>query len=350
MIKTIGYAAKSATTPLELFTFERREPGDHDVQIEILYCGVCHSDIEFARNEWQNAIYPVVPGHEIIGRVTDIGNKITSFKIGDFAAVGVFVDSCGTCAECKNHLEQYCQKAIMTFNSFDKHTNGLNYGGYSKRIVVDEKFVLHIPEEFKKEDIASIAPLLCAGITTYSALKHWKVGKGQKVGIVGIGGLGHLAIQIAHALGADVVAVTTSPDKKNDAKRFGANETILSTNLVEMKKYLNSFDFVLNTIPVSHNLSIYLSLLKLDGTMCLLGIPSEAHAPLSADNLILQRKSLAGSLVGGIQETQEMLDFCAKHDIRADIELIPMQKINESFEEIINKKVRYRYVIDMASL
>ncbi len=351
MIKTIGYAAKTATSPLELFSFERRELQDHDVQIEILYCGVCYSDIDWARNFWKTTVYPVVPGHEIIGRVSGLGHGVKSFKVGDVVAPSAIVDSCGICQECLNHREQYCQKGpTFICNGFDKYTNGVTYGGFSKQIVVDEKFVVHIPEQLLKEDLASSAPLLCAGITTYSPLKHWNVGKGQKVGIVGIGGLGHLAVKFAHALGAEVVAITTSPDKKADASRLGASEGLLSTQLDVMKKHRGSFDFILNTIPVSHDLSTYLALLKLDGVMCLVGIPSKPYEPLSADSLVARRRSLAGSLYGSIEELQEMLQFAAEHSIRADIERIPIQDINTAFDRILKKEVRYRYVIDMASL
>lgn len=351
MIKTIGYAAKSATSPLEVYTFERRELQDHDVQIETLYCGVCYSDIDWARNFWNTTVYPVVPGHEVLGRVTALGHGVISFKVGDVVALSAIVDSCGICHECQNHREQYCEKGpTFICNSFDKYTKGVTYGGFSKQIVVEEKSVVHIPEKLQKENLASVAPLLCAGITTYSPLKHWNVGKGKKVGIVGIGGLGHLAVKFAHALGAEVVAITTSPDKKVDALRLGASEGVLSTVPDEIKKHHASFDFILNTIPVPHDLSKYLSLLKLDGVMCLVGIPSKPHEPLSANSLIGRRRSLAGSMYGNIVEIQEMLKFSAQYGIRADIELIPIQKINDAFDRILNKSVRYRSVIDMASL
>ena len=348
LTKTLGYAAQSATAPLGSFTFERREPGPHDVQIEILYCGVCHSDLHTARNEWKNTIYPVVPGHEIVGRVTKIGNEVKAFKAGDLAAVGCLVDSCRTCADCRENLEQYCQNEIIfTYNSPDKHTGKMTYGGYSTQIVVDEHFVLHVSE---KLDLAAVAPLLCAGITTYSPLRHWKVGAGDKVGIVGLGGLGHMGVKLAHAFGAHVVLFTTSPGKTQDAKRLGADEVVVSKNSGEMKKHLNSFDFILNTVAASHNLDAYLELLKRDGTMCLVGVPEHPHTSPSVDNLVLKRRQLAGSIIGGIRETQEMLDFCAKHDIVSEIEMIPMQKINEAYERMLKSDVKYRFVIDITSL
>ncbi len=351
MKETIGYAATSPSTPLAPWTFERRDVGSTDIQLEILYCGVCHSDIHFARNDWLQTVYPVVPGHEIVGRITAIGESVRSCKVGDVAAIGTIVDACGECTQCKNHLEQYCEKGFtMTFNSFDKHTNGVTYGGYSKQIVVDEKYVLQIPIAFKDEDLAAVAPLLCAGITVYSPLMHWKVGKGRKVGIAGIGGLGHIGVKIAHALGAYVVAITSTPEKVADAKRLGADEAILSTDLDALKKHHGSFDFILNTIPVPLDLNGYLSLLKLDGNMCLVGIPAGPHGPLFPNILIEERRELSGSLIGGIQETQEMLEFCAQHAITADIEQIPIQNINEAFASVVDKKVRYRYVIDLASL
>jgi len=351
MIKSKGYAADNATKPLALMNFERREPGPHDVQIDIIYCGVCHSDIHTVKNEWQNAMYPVIPGHEIVGRVSKIGNEVKTFKIGDIAAVGCMVDSCRSCSSCKDHLEQYCEKEIIfTYNSIDKHTGKSTYGGYSTLIVVDEKFVLHVPKEFKEKDLAGVAPLLCAGITTYSPLRHWKVGKGTKVGVVGLGGLGHMAIKIAHAMGAHVVLFTSSPDKIPDAKRFGANEVIISKKPEELKKYINYFDFIINTVSVSHNLDAYLELLNRDGTMCLLGAPPHPHPSPNINNFIFKRRALAGSLIGGIKETQEMLDFCAKHQIVSDIEMIPIQKINEAYERMLKSDVKYRFVIDIASL
>ena len=348
MIKTLGYAAQSATTPLDTFHFERREPGPHDVQIEILYCGVCHSDLHTARNEWKGTTYPVVPGHEIVGRVTKVGNEVTAFNVGDLAGVGCMVDSCGTCPDCQESLEQYCTNGpTFTYNSPDPHTGQMTYGGYSQRIIVDQRFVLRVSE---KLHLPAVAPLLCAGITTYSPLRQWKVGKGQKVGIVGLGGLGHMGLKFAHALGAYTVLFTTSPGKAADAKRLGADEVAISKNPEEMKRHLNSFDFILNTVAAPHNLDAYLELLKRDATMCLVGAPEDPHPSPNVFNLVFRRRRLAGSLIGGIKETQEMLDFCAEHNIVSDIEMIPMQKINEAYERMLRSDVKYRFVIDMASL
>ncbi|HRZ04954.1 MAG TPA: NAD(P)-dependent alcohol dehydrogenase [Candidatus Competibacteraceae bacterium] len=348
MTKTLGYAAQSATTPLDAFRFERREPGPHDVQIEILYCGVCHSDIHTARNEWKGTTYPVVPGHEIVGRVTKVGNEVTAFNVGDLAGVGCMVDSCGTCPDCHEGLEQYCTTgAIFTYNSPDPHTGKMTYGGYSQRIVVDERFVLRVSD---KLHLPAVAPLLCAGITTYSPLRQWKVGKGQKVGIVGLGGLGHMGLKFAHALGAYTVLFTTSPGKAADAKRLGADEVVISKNSDEMQCHLNSFDFILNTVAAPHNLDAYLELLKRDATMCLVGAPEDPHPSPNVFNLVFRRRRLAGSLIGGIKETQEMLDFCAEHHIVSDIEMISMQQINEAYERMLRSDVKYRFVIDMASL
>lgn len=347
MIKTLGYAAHGATAPLDLFHFERREPGPRDVQIEILYCGVCHSDLHTARNEWHNTIYPVVPGHEIVGRVTQVGGEVATFKAGDLAGVGCMVDSCGTCPDCREGLEQYCPTFTLTYNSPDPHTGKMTYGGYSNRIVVDEHFVLRVSE---KLDLAAVAPLLCAGITTYSPLRHWKVGQDQKVGIVGLGGLGHMGVKLAHAMGARVVLFTTSPGKAADARRLGADEVVVSKNPEEMKPHLTSFDFILNTVAAPHDLDVYLELLKRDGTMCLVGAPDHPHPAPTVFNLIFKRRRLAGSLIGGIRETQEMLDFCAEHGIVSDIEIIPIQNINEAYERMLRSDVKYRFVIDMASL
>ena len=348
MIQTLGYAAQDATTPLNPFSFERREPGPRDVQIKILYCGVCHSDVHTVRNEWQNAVYPVIPGHELVGRVTQVGNEVATFKAGDLAAVGCMVDSCGTCPDCRDGLEQYCQNEIVfTYNSPDPHTGRMTYGGYSNRIVVDERFVLRVPDSL---DPAAAAPLLCAGITTYSPLRQWKVSPGQKVGVVGLGGLGHMAVKFAHALGARVVLFTTSPGKTADARRLGASEVVVSKNPEEMKPHVGSFDFILNTVAAPHNLDAYLDLLKRDGTMCLVGAPDHPHPAPHVFNLIFKRRRLAGSLIGGIRETQEMLDFCAQHGIVSDIEIIPIQKINEAYERMLRSDVKYRFVIDMASL
>ena len=348
MIKTLGYAAQSATTPLNLFSFERREPGPSDVQIEILYCGVCHSDLHTVRNEWQNAVYPVIPGHEIVGRVAAVGDAVATFKTGDLAAVGCMVDSCGTCPDCREGLEQYCQNEIIfTYNSPDPYTGQMTYGGYSNRIVVDERFVLRVSDQL---DPAATAPLLCAGITTYSPLRQWKVSPGQKVGVVGLGGLGHMAVKFAHAFGAHVVLFTTSPGKAADAQRLGASEVVVSKNPAEMKPHIGSFDFILNTVAAPHNLDAYLELLKRDGTMCLVGAPDQPHPAPNVFNLIFKRRRLAGSLIGGIRETQEMLDFCAENGIVSDIEIIPIQKINEAYERMLRSDVKYRFVIDMASL
>ena len=345
--KTLGYGAESAESPLAPFSFARREPLPQDVQIEILYCGVCHSDLHTVRNEWKGTTYPVVPGHEIVGRVTAVGNDVKRFKPGDLAAVGCMVDSCRTCANCKAGLEQYCDVGFVgTYNSPDKHLGGMTYGGYSKSIVVDEHFVLHIPD---KTNLAGVAPLLCAGITTYSPLRHWKVSKGQKVGIVGLGGLGHMGVKLANAMGAHVVLFTTSPNKKEDAQRLGAHEVVVSKNQNEMGRHLNSFDFILDTVSALHDLNAYLALIKRDGTLALVG-GSPEPLPLEPFSVIFKRRAVAGSLIGGIPETQEMLDFCAKHKLTADVEVIPIQKINEAYERMLRSDVKYRFVIDMASL
>lgn len=348
MVKTIGYAAQDSTSPLAPFKFLRRKPGPHDVQIEILFCGVCHSDLHLARNEWGKTEYPIVPGHEITGRVIQVGDQVQSFKVGDLAAVGVMVDSCRSCDECQDDLEQFCRNGTtFTYNSPDKHTGKVTYGGYSKQIVVDEHFVFHISG---KLDPAGTAPLLCAGITTYSPLRHWNVGAGDKVGIVGLGGLGHMGVKLAHAMGAHVVLFTTSPGKTGDAVRLGADEVVISRNPDEMQNHLHSFDFILDTVAASHNLDVYLELLKRDGTMCLVGIPAHPHPSLDVGELIFMRRQLVGSLIGGVRETQEMLDFCAKHSIVSDIELIPIHKINEAYDRMLKSDVKYRFVIDIASL
>ena len=347
MQKTIGYAAHTQTSPLAPFSFERREPLLNDVQIKILFCGVCHSDIHQVRNEWGNSTFPMVPGHEIVGKVTQIGSEVTKFKIGDSVGVGCMVGSCGVCPDCQDDLEQYCNNAEFTYNSPDKHSGGTNYGGYSGQIVVNQDFVLHISD---KLDLAAAAPLLCAGITTYSPLKHWNVSKGDKVGVVGLGGLGHMAIKFAHAFGAHVVLFTTSPGKTEDAKRIGADEVVISKNPEEMDKHIASFDFILSTVAASHNLDAYTALLKLDGTLCLVGVPDQPHPSPAIGNLIFKRRSIAGSLIGGIKETQEMLDFCAEHAITSDIEMIPIQQINEAYERVLKSDVKYRFVIDLASL
>jgi len=347
MQKTIGYAAHNNHSPLVPFSFERREPLPTDVQIDILYCGVCHSDIHQVRNEWGSSVFPMVPGHEIIGKVTAVGSAVSAFKPGDTVGVGCLVDSCGTCPDCRDHLEQYCNNAVFTYNSPDKHSGGSNYGGYSRHIVVDQQFVLHVSD---KLDPAAAAPLLCAGITTYSPLMHWKVGKGHKVGIVGLGGLGHMGVKFARALGAYVVLFTTSPGKAEDAKRLGADDVVISLNPDEMQKHLGSFDFILDTVAAPHNLDAYTALLKRDGTLCLVGVPDKPHPSPAIGNLIFKRRAIAGSLIGGLKETQEMLDFCAEHAITSDIEIIPIQKINEAYERVLKSDVKYRFVIDLASL
>ena len=343
---TPAYAAQSAKDQLAPFSIQRREPGPKDIQIEILYCGVCHSDLHTARNEWQNATYPVVPGHEIVGKVTKVGKDVKKFKEGDYAAVGCMVDSDRTCPECKEGLEQYCNNFVGTYNSPDKHLGGMTYGGYSKQIVVDEHFVLRLPDT---KNLEGIAPLLCAGITTYSPLRHWKVSKGQKVGIVGLGGLGHMGLKLAHAMGADVTLFTTSPGKTEDAKRLGANHVVISKNTADMEKLVGTFDFILDCVSAQHDINLYLNLLKRDGTLVQVGAP-EQPLPTQVFSLIFKRRNFAGSLIGGIAETQEMLDFCAKHGITSDVEVIPIQKINEAYERLLKSDVKYRFVIDMASL
>lgn len=347
MQAAIGYAAFHHDTPLVPFQFKRRELTATDVQIEILYCGVCHSDIHQVRNEWGSSTFPIVPGHEIVGKVTAVGSAVTNFSAGDSVGVGCMVDSCGECADCKEHLEQYCNHAVFTYNSPDKHTGTSTYGGYSNQIVVDQHFVLKIAETL---DLAAAAPLLCAGITTYSPLKQWQIGAGDKVGVVGLGGLGHMAVKFAHALGAHVVLFTTSANKIDDAKRLGADEVVISKNPDEMNAHAQSFDFILNTVAAPHNLDAFTALLKRDGTLCLVGVPDQPHPSPSVGNLIFKRRRLAGSLIGGIQETQEMLDFCAVHNITSDIELIPIQQINEAYERVLKSDVKYRFVIDLASL
>ncbi len=346
-MKTNAYAAQNATTPLAPFSFQRRDVGQYDVQIEILYCGVCHSDLHTVRSEWGSATYPCVPGHEIIGRVVKVGAHVEKFKEGDTAGVGCMVDSCRTCANCKEDLEQFCEKGtIFTYNSPEKQTGGTTFGGYSESIVVDEAFVLHIPQNL---DLAATAPLLCAGITTYSPLRHNNVSKGQKVGVVGLGGLGHMGVKLAKALGAHVVVFTTSSNKVEDALRLGADEVVNSKNADEMKKHLNSFHFILDTVSAQHDINAYLLLLKRDGNLTQVGVPAEP-LPLQVGSLIFGRRSLSGSLIGGIKETQEMLDFCGKHNIISDIELIPIQNINEAYDRLLKSDVKYRFVIDMASL
>ena len=347
MYMTKAYAAESESKPLALFSIRRRDPLPQDIQIQILYCGVCHSDLHTARNEWRNTIYPCVPGHEIVGRVTKAGSQVKKFKEGDLAAVGCLVDSCRTCPSCQAGEEQYCERdLILTYNGDDKHLGGVTYGGYSQSIVVDEAFALRVPD---KSNLAAVAPLLCAGITTYSPLRHWRVGKGQKVGIVGLGGLGHMAVKFANSFGARVVLFTTSPKKAADAVRLGAQEVVVSSNEAEMKKHLNSFHFILDAVSAGHDVSAYLRLLKRDGTLTLVGAP-EQPLPILAFDLLFRRRQFAGSIIGGVRETQEMLDYCAEHGIRSDIELIRIQQVNEAYERMLRGDVKYRFVIDIASL
>jgi alcohol dehydrogenase (NADP+) len=346
MTKAKTYAAQNGRSPLVPFEIQRRDPGPNDVQIEILFCGVCHSDLHTVRNEWHNTTYPCVPGHEILGKVTKTGANVKRFKEEDIASVGCLVNSCRKCPECLAGNEQYCDQLIATYNSVDPHTGGMTYGGYSQRIVVDEAFVLRVPENL---DPASAAPLLCAGITTYSPLRHWNVGKGMKVGVVGLGGLGHMAVKFANAFGAKVVLFTTSPNKRADAIRLGAHEVVISNNAIEMQMHLNSFDFILDTVSAQHDINVYLQLLKRDATLTLVGAP-ENPLPLAASSLISRRRRMAGSLIGGIPETQEMLDFCGSKGIACDIELIPIQKINEAYERMLRSDVKYRFVIDISSL
>jgi len=347
MYPSLGYAAHTHTSPLVPFQFKRRELLPTDVHIDILYCGVCHSDIHQVRNEWGNASFPMVPGHEIVGKVINIGSAVSRFKVGDTVGVGCLVGSCRTCPECQEDLEQYCDHPVFTYNSPDPHSGGNTYGGYSDNIVVDQHFVLKIAANL---NLAATAPLLCAGITTYSPLMHWQVGAGDKVGVVGLGGLGHMAVKFAHALGAEVVLFTTSPDKIADAKRLGADSVVISKNPEEMARHSLSFDFILNTVAAPHNLDAYTALLKRDGTLCLVGVPDQPHPSPSVGNLIFKRRNIAGSLIGGLKETQEMLDFCAKHNITSDIEMIPIQQINEAYQRVLKSDVKYRFVIDLQSL
>lgn len=346
---TKAYAAQSGTTPLAPFSFERRAPGAHDVQIDIAYCGVCHSDLHQVRSEWGGTLYPCVPGHEIVGRVSAVGDHVSGFAVGDLVGVGCLVDSCQHCASCADDLEQYCENGFVgTYNGKTDDAPGHTLGGYSDRIVVRDKFVLKI--RHAEKDLAAAAPLLCAGITTWSPLKHWGAGPGKKVGIVGIGGLGHMGVKLAHALGAHVVAFTTSEAKRQDALDLGADEVVVSRNADEMKAHTGSFDFILNTVAASHNLDAFIALLKRDGTMTLVGAPEHPHPSPAVFPLILGRKSIAGSLIGGIKETQEMLDFCAEKGITADIELIPIQDIEKAYERMQKSDVKYRFVIDSQTL
>jgi alcohol dehydrogenase (NADP+) len=348
MSQAAGYAAFSATTPLKPFTLERREPGADDVEIDILFCGVCHSDLHFVRDEWGQVPRPACPGHEIVGRVTRVGASVTKLKVGDLAGVGCIVDSCLHCSACDEGLENYCEHGMTgTYGGVEKQTGKPTNGGYSTSIVVRDHHVLKVPASL---DPARAAPLLCAGITLYSPLRHWNAGPGKKVGIVGLGGLGHMGVKLAHAMGAEVVLFTTSPDKVADGLALGADAVVISKDAEAMKAHASTFDLILNTVAAPHNLDPFLNLLKRDGTMTLLGVPAEPHPSPSVFNLVAHRRTLAGSMIGGIAETQEMLDFCAKHDIGADIEVIPMQDINEAYDRMLAGKVKYRFVIDMASL
>jgi uncharacterized zinc-type alcohol dehydrogenase-like protein len=349
MFNAKAYSAASATSPLASTTITRRDPTDHDVQIEILYCGICHSDLHQVRNEWSEfmpTVYPCVVGHEILGSVTKVGSAVSKFKPGDLAAVGCMVDSDGTCPECQAGLEQFCLNPTFTYNFPDKHLGGVTYGGYSDSIVVDQRFVLHVPSNLNP---AGAAPLLCAGITTYSPMRHWGVTKGKKVGVVGLGGLGHMGVKFAHALGAHTVVFTTSAHKKEDALRLGADEVVISRHADEMQQHAGSFDFILDTVSANHDINAYIHLLRRDGNITLVGAP-EKPLPVSAFGLIVGRRSLSGSPIGGIAETQEMLDFCGQHNITADVEVIPIQKVNEAYERLLKSDVKYRFSIDMASL
>ena len=349
MYQAKAYSVSSATAPFAPTTISRREPTDTDVQIEILFCGICHSDLHQARNEWKEVmptVYPCVPGHEIVGRVTRVGSAVSKFKPGDLAAVGCLVDSDHTCPECQANLEQFCPNMTLTYNFPDKHTGGVTYGGYSDSVVVDQRFVLSVPSNL---DLAAAAPLLCAGITTYSPMRHWGVTKGKKVGIVGLGGLGHMGVKFAHAFGAHTVVFTTSPSKKDDALRLGADEVVLSRDANEMAKHAGSFDFILDAVAVDHDLNAYINLLRRDGNLTMVGAP-EKPLPIAIFGLIMARRSLSGSPIGGLAETQEMLDFCGAHNITSDVEVLPIQKLNEAYERLLKSDVKYRFSIDMASL
>jgi uncharacterized zinc-type alcohol dehydrogenase-like protein len=347
MNNTKGYAAQSATDAIAPFSFQRRDVQAHDVQIEILYCGVCHSDIHQARNEWGGSIYPMVPGHEIVGRVIKTGDRATKFKAGELVGVGCFVDSCRTCAQCKAGREQYCEKGMSpTYNGYEQDDKTVTLGGYSTQIVVDENYILRVSPKLPLE---GVAPLLCAGITTYSPLRHWKVGKEHKIGVLGLGGLGHMGVKIASALGAEVTMLSSSSSKEADAKRLGAHRFALTTDPKVFKQYDRYFDFILDTVSAAHDFDSYLNTLKTDGTLILVGLPPEPVA-VRAHGLVSRRRSIAGSMIGGIAETQEMLDFCAAHNIVSDVEVIPIQQINEAYERTIKGQVKYRFVIDIASL
>jgi alcohol dehydrogenase (NADP+) len=344
-----AYSAASATSPLAPTKISRRDPAEQDVELEILYCGICHSDLHQVRNEWSGVmptVYPCVPGHEIVGRVKKVGSAVTKFKVGDLAAVGCLVDSDRTCPECQAGLEQFCPNLTLTYNFPDKHLGGVTYGGYSDGIVVDQRFVVHVPSNLSP---AGAAPLLCAGITTYSPMRHWGVVKGKKVGVVGLGGLGHMGVKFAHALGAHVVVFTTSPNKKEDALRLGADEVVVSRNANEMQKHASSFDFILDAVSADHDINAYINLLRRDGNLTLVGAPEKPLA-VAAFGLLFGRRSLSGSPIGGLVETQEMLDFCGKHNLTSDVEVIPIQKVNEAYERLLKSDVKYRFSIDMASL
>ncbi|MEM5448417.1 NAD(P)-dependent alcohol dehydrogenase [Paraburkholderia guartelaensis] len=348
MYPTYGYAARDAASPLAPFEFQRRDMRELDVRIDVLFCGVCHSDLHQARDEWRNTIYPVVPGHEIVGRVAEVGKGVTKYKVGELVGVGCLVDSCRTCPSCAEGLEQYCENGwVGTYNGADRLSGDITYGGYSTQLVVDEAFVLRVPENL---DAAAAAPLLCAGITTYSPLRTWGAGPGKKVGIVGLGGLGHMGVKLAHAMGAHVVLFTTSPSKIEDGKRLGADEVVISKDPEQMQAHANSFDLIVNTVAAQHDLNPFIELLRRDGTMTLVGAPEHDHPSPQVFNLILKRRRLAGSLIGGIAETQEMLDFCGKHGITSDIEMIKMQDINNAYERMLKSDVKYRFVIDLDSL
>jgi alcohol dehydrogenase (NADP+) len=350
-MSTKAYAAQSSTSALLPFAIDRRQPGPKDVAIDILYCGVCHSDLHTARGEWPGIIYPCVPGHEIVGRVKAVGDQVTKFKVGALVGVGCMVDSCRHCSACEEGLEQYCEHERGFTGTYNGPANGggpNTYGGYSAAVVVDEHFVLGIGH--KEQDLAAVAPLLCAGITTWSPLRHWRVGPGQKVGIVGIGGLGHMGVKLAHALGAHVVAFTTSPSKRDDALKLGADEVVVSKNAEEMAAHQGSFDFILNTVAVPHDLDAFMVLLKRNGTMTVVGVPGTPHPSPNVGNLIMKRRQLAGSVIGGIAETQEMLDFCAEHNIVSDFEMIAMQDIEKAYARMLKSDVKYRFVIDMETL
>ncbi|MCS4266985.1 NAD(P)-dependent alcohol dehydrogenase [Serratia sp. BIGb0163] len=345
---THAYAAHDAKSALVPFDYTPRTLRDHDVQINVLFCGVCHSDLHQARNEWSNTIFPVVPGHEIVGRVSAVGSHVSRYQVGDLVGVGCMVDSCRSCPSCEEGLEQYCENGFTgTYNGQDRQTGAITYGGYSTAMTVDQDFVLRVPENL---DPAGVAPLLCAGITTYSPLRQWGAGPGKKVGIVGLGGLGHMGVKLARAMGAHVVLFTTSESKVEDAKRLGAHEVVISRDPEQMAQHTNSFDFFLNTVAAQHDLNPFLNLLRRDGTLTLVGAPEHDHPSPQVFNLIMKRRRLAGSLIGGIAETQEMLDFCGQHGITSDIELIPMQQINQAYERMLKSDVKYRFVVDINSL